>query len=231
MSGKVLRSSSKIGLSYLGLRKVLLLQLKGQRVGGGRHAHDAVDVLRAEEARLVVLAAELEGHGPAGGLEGMLLLGWPAHPQPVRHLEGVPAAALAVKSRQVMSGTYEEVLKSGQVSTSTCRTACSSTSCRCSPARPQRRTWPGRSAGPSGGRKVREEKDRLGLHVVSRGTLTCLPHLHPTHGKAAINIHTFGQKGSEGGETRQRIGQGTQAQAKEHQVAKEYHRCGVSPCR
>ena len=100
MSGKVLRSSSKIGLSYLGLRKVLLLQLKGQRVGGGRHAHDAVDVLRAEETRLVVLAAELEGQGPAGGLEGMLLLGWPAHPQPVRHLEGVPAAALAAKSCQ-----------------------------------------------------------------------------------------------------------------------------------
>ena len=53
-------SSFSIGFPYLRLREALLLQLKGQRVGGGGHAHDAVNVLRAEEACLMVHAAEIK---------------------------------------------------------------------------------------------------------------------------------------------------------------------------
>ena len=43
-------------------------------------------------------AAEVEADVPAGGVEGLLVLRRAAHPQLVRHLEGVPAAALACQT-------------------------------------------------------------------------------------------------------------------------------------
>ena len=59
------------------INQIRSAHLVGQCVGGGRQAHDAVHLLRAEQPGLALLAAKVEVHGPVlGGLYVVLPRAW-----------------------------------------------------------------------------------------------------------------------------------------------------------